>query len=91
MSSENSGTDNLIQFVETKGTQVAGKFKDKPERIRETVQDLELACEGAVSLSQRTAPIDRKRWGAALARACSVFLREDGNRRLGQCSNAPIG
>ena len=76
MSSENSRTDNLIQFVETKGTQVAGKFKDKPERIMETVQDLELACEGAFSLSQRTAPIDRKRWGAALARACSVFLRK---------------
>ena len=73
--------DGLVQFVGTKGTQVAGRHRDKAERIAETVCDLELACEGAFSLTQRTARSDRGRWGAALARACSVFLREDGDRR----------
>ena len=69
-------TDGLVQFVRTKGTQVASRHKDKPERIAETVWDLELACEGAFSLARRTARSDRGRWSAALARACSVFLRK---------------
>ena len=69
-------TDGLVQFVRTKGTQVTGRHKDKPERIAETVWDLELACEGAFSLAQRTARSGRGRWSAALARACSVFLRK---------------
>ena len=68
--------DELIQFVPTKGTQVAGRRRDKLERIAETVCDLELACEGAFSRAQRAARDDRGRWGAALARACSVFLRK---------------
>lgn len=67
---------DLIQFVSTKGTQVAGRHRDKFERIAETVCDLELACEGAFSLTQRTPKGDRGRWGAALARASSVFLRK---------------
>ena len=71
-----SGSDDLVQFVRTKGTQVAGKYRDKAERIAETVCDLELACEGAASLGQKTGRGDRGRWGAALARACSVFLRK---------------
>ena len=71
-----AGSDGLVQFVRTKGTQVAGRHRDKAERIAETVCDLELACEGAFSLTQRTARSDRGRWGAALARACSVFLRK---------------
>ena len=66
----------LVQLVRTKGTQVAGRSKDKTERIAETVWDLELACEGALSLARRTEPRDRGRWNAALARACSVFLRK---------------
>ena len=70
------GHDGLVEFVGTKGTQVAGKHRDKAERIAETVCDLELACEGAFSLTQRTARSDRGRWGGALARACSVFLRK---------------
>ena len=68
--------DALVQFVRTKGTPVAGRHRDKPERIAETVSDLELACEGAFSLARRTERGDRVRWGAALARACSVFLRK---------------
>ena len=71
-----AGSDGLVQFVRTKGTQVAGRHKDKVERIAETVYDLELACQGAFSLTQRTARKDRGLWGAALARACSVFLRK---------------
>ena len=70
------GTDGLVRFVRTKGTQVAGRHRDKAERIAETVWDLELACEGAFSLAHRTARSDRGRWGAALARACSLFLRK---------------
>ena len=71
-----NGSEDLIQFIETKGTQVAGRHKDKGERIAETASDLELACEGAFSLAQRTDRSDRGRWVAALARACSVFLRK---------------
>ena len=71
-----AGPDGLVRFVGTKGTQVAGRHRDKAERIAETVCDLELACEGAFSLTQRTARSDRGRWGATLARACSVFLRK---------------
>ena len=70
------GPNDLIQFLATKGTQVAGRHKDKGERIAETASDLVLACEGAFSLAQRTDPGDRGRWVAALARACSVFLRK---------------
>ena len=70
------GSDGRVQFVKTKGTQVAGRHRDKDERIAETVWDLELACEGAFSLAQRTSRSDRRRWGAGLARACSVFLRK---------------
>lgn len=65
-----------MQFVKTTGTPVAGRHRDKAERIAETVSDLELACEGALSLARRTARGDRGQWGAALARACSVFLRK---------------
>ncbi|MDE0005042.1 MAG: hypothetical protein OXQ29_20315 [Rhodospirillaceae bacterium] len=68
--------DAFVQFVKTKGTQVAGRHKDKPERIAEAISDLELACEGAFSLARRTERGDRVRWSAALARACSVFLRK---------------
>ena len=70
------GSNDLIEFLETKGTQVAGRHKDKGERIAETASDLELACEGAFSLVQGTDRSDRGRWVASLARACSVFLRK---------------
>ena len=68
--------DPLVQFVKMKGTQVAGRHKDRSERIAEAVSDLELVCEGAYSLARRTERADRVRWSAALARACSVFLRK---------------
>ena len=65
-----------MRFVKTKGTQVAGRFRDKRERIAETVWDLRLACDGAVSLGERTAGSEQGHWFGALARACSVFLRK---------------
>ena len=75
-SGSRAGSDDLAQFVKSKGTPVAGRHRDKVERIAETVCDLELACEGAFSLTQRSERSDRGRWVAALARACSVFLRK---------------
>ena len=45
--------EELVRFVKTKGTPVTGRHRDKPERIAETVPDLELACEGAFSLARR--------------------------------------
>ena len=69
-------TDSLVKFIRTKGTPVAGRFRNKADRIAETVWDLELACEGAFSLIRRTAQNDWGKWSAALARACSVFLRK---------------
>ena len=71
-----AGSNDLIRFVATKGTQVAGRHKDKFARIAETICDIELACEGALSLAHRSAKGDQGQWGAALARACSVFLRK---------------
>ena len=69
-------TKGLVQFVKTKGTPVAGRQRDKSERIAESVADLRLACEGAVSLSVQADQRGRSQWLAALARACSVFLRK---------------
>lgn len=69
-------TDAPVQFVKARGTPVAGRHRDKVERVAETVSDLELACEGAFFLSQRTPPNNGGQWSAALARACSVFLRK---------------
>lgn len=69
-------TKGFVQFVSTKGTPVAGRHRDKSERIAESVADLRLACEGAYSLSGQTEQGDRAQWLAALGRACSVFLRK---------------
>ena len=71
-----ANSNDLVRFVESKGTQVAGRHRDKFARIAETVCDLELACEGALSLARRSAKGGQAQWGAALARACSVFLRK---------------
>ena len=71
-----AGSSDLVRFIESKGTQVAGRHRDKFARIAETVCDLELACEGALSLARRSAKGDQGQWGAALARACSGFLRK---------------
>ena len=70
-------SQRLVQFVSAKGTTVAGRHRDKRERIGETVADLQLACEGAFSLIRQEADQrDRSQWLAPLARACSVFLRK---------------
>ena len=73
---ETEGADGLVQFVKTRGTQVAGRFRDKTDRIAEAIWDLRSACEGAVSLGNRTPVAEQGQWFAALARACSVFLRK---------------
>lgn len=67
--------EDVVRPIRMKGTPVAGQFRDKDKRIAETVADLELACAGALSLAARTGRV-RVRSGAALARACSVFLRK---------------
>ena len=72
--------DELIQFVPTKGTQVAGRHRDKLERIAETVCDLELACEGAFSLAQRAARDDRGRWGGGPCPSVLGVSEENGYR-----------
>ena len=70
-------SQRLVQFVDMKGTTVAGRHRDKRERITESVADLRLACEGAFSLiGQEADPRQHGQWLAALARACSVFLRK---------------
>ena len=69
-----AGSDGLIQFVSTKGTQVAGRHRDKAERIAETVCDLELACEGAFGivtlLNGRAANWHRTQAQAAAVTVC---------------------
>ena len=74
-SSEGTQPRSPVSFVKTKGTLVTGKFKDKQERIIETVADLQLAFEGAHSQSRGErhpppGPLD------SLARASSIFLRK---------------
>ena len=70
-------SQRLVQFVTMKGTPVAGRHRDKHERIEESVADLRLACEGAFALSgHEPNRHDRGQWLPPLARACSVFLRK---------------
>ena len=38
-----------IEFVKTKGSKVAGHYKDKRERIHEAVCDLKLAVDGIIA------------------------------------------
>ena len=53
-----------------------GRHRDKRARTVETLCDLDLAFAGAESLASRSEPSEGGRWTAALARACSVFLRK---------------
>ena len=66
-----------LQFANMAGTPVTGRLKDKPERIREAMDDLQLAIDGLqVQLTPETQSGQFTRSVAALARACSVFLRK---------------
>ena len=72
-----------IQFVATEGTPVSVGRRDKAERIREAIIDLQLVIDGCDDLPRR-----RFRDAAAsLARHCAIFLRkmvlgDERNRRL---------
>lgn len=73
---ESGAEEPLAQFVQGTGTQVMGRHRDKRARTVETLCDLDLAFAGAESLASRSEPSEGRRWTAALARACSVFLRK---------------
>ena len=66
-----------ITFVETRGSQLGGRHKDKKERIFETMCDLQLAIDGAIVQLGRSQGFEQfqQTW-ATLARACSIFLRK---------------
>ena len=72
-----------IRFVPTEGSPVSVGRRDKAERIRETIIDLQLVIDGCDDL-----PRSRIRDAvASLARHCSIFLRkmvlgDERNRRL---------
>lgn len=66
-----------VEFVKTRGSKVAGRYKDKRERIHEAVCDLKLAVDGIiVQLGQPDQFDQLSQSAAALARACSIFLRK---------------
>lgn len=78
-----------ITFVKTTGSPVTGRHKEKRERIRETISDLQLAIDGvAAQLAHSSGRFEQlQQTTAAFARACSIFLRkmvveEDRNRRM---------
>lgn len=66
-----------IQFNQAMGSTVTGRHKDKTERIRESIDDLQLAINGCrIQLTPEAQTEQFSRSVAALARACSVFLRK---------------
>ena len=66
-----------IKFVQTLGSSVTGRHKEKTERIREAMDDLQLVIDGSLAqLTPDSQPIQFSRSVAALARACSIFLRK---------------
>ena len=66
-----------IEFVHTLGSSVTGRHKDKTERIRETMDDLQLVIAGIlVQLPSDSEPTQFSKSIAAMARACSIFLRK---------------
>ena len=65
------------KFVKTRGSKVAGRYKDKSERIHEAMCDLKLAIDGTrIQLLQSENPDQFQQTSAAFARACSIFLRK---------------
>ena len=66
-----------ITFVQTRGSQLFGRHKDKRERIHETMCDLQLAIDGAIAQLGRSERGEQfqQTW-ATFARACSIFLRK---------------
>ena len=68
----NIGSQTPFQLTSTRGSPVVVGYKSKSERIRETMVDLKLAIDGCIAQDsgQTSQSI------AALARACSIFLRK---------------
>ena len=69
-----------IKFVKTQGSQVAGRYKGKKERINEAMSDLQLVLEGYRTQIDQSEQLDQpglsQQSAAAFARACSIFLRK---------------
>ena len=70
-------SESPIKFVKTRGSKVAGRYKEKRERIHEAVCDLKLAVDGLIAQLGQSDQFDQlSQSTAALARACSIFLRK---------------
>ncbi len=79
MTDEGNAADSasLIQFISDRGSQVTGRHKEKEERIHDTLCDLHLALDGATAQLARSKQFEHmEQSAAALARACSIFLRK---------------
>ena len=61
-----------LRFVRTEGSNVSVGHKDKAGRVREAMIDLQLAIDGCIA--QQSDQLSQSI--AALARACSIFLRK---------------
>ena len=65
------------KFVKTRGSKVAGRYKDESERIHEAMCDLKLSVDGIIAQLAQSDRFDQlSQSAAALARACSIFLRK---------------
>ena len=66
-----------IEFAQTLGSSVTGRYKDKTERIHEAMDDLQLVIDGSLAqLTPDSQPTQFSKSIAAFARACSIFLRK---------------
>ena len=74
---EAAQSGNFVRFVGSRGSQVTGRHKEKRERIREALCDLQLAVDGTASQLARSERSEQfLQTAGALARACSIFLRK---------------
>ncbi len=65
------------KFVKTRGSKVTGRYKDKRERIHEAMYDLKFTVDGVIAQLAQSDQFDQlPQSAAALARACSIFLRK---------------
>ena len=65
------------KFGKTRGSKVAGRYKDKRERIHEAMCDLKFTVDGVIAQLAQSDQFDQlPQFAAALARACSIFLRK---------------
>ena len=67
------------RFIPAKGSLIGGRSTDKPGRITEALQDMQLLMNGVVMQFGKEGEVQGEAWTtavAALARACSMFLRK---------------